>query len=81
MRDPNRWQEFPQRMWAPPRLVLNHEGTSEAARCNRRIKQISLREVARRMGISAAYLSDLELGRRKWSDRLCDLFRQAINGE
>lgn len=28
---------------------------------------ISLRELARRMDLSAAYVSDLELGRRAWS--------------
>lgn len=30
---------------------------------------VSLREVARQCGLSVSYLSDLELGRRKWSDK------------
>lgn len=33
-------------------------------------KKLSLRYVAKKMGISAAYLSDLELGRRLFSDKL-----------
>jgi len=37
----------------------------------------SLREVARSMKISAGYLSDLELGRRAWSEGLLDDFREA----
>lgn len=30
---------------------------------------VTLREMARRIGVSASYLSDLELGRRRWSPR------------
>ena len=37
----------------------------------------SLREVAKAMKISAGYLSDLELGRRAWSEGLLDDFREA----
>lgn len=36
------------------------------------------RETAKRMGISAAYLSDLELGRRHWGAKQLDAFRIAI---
>lgn len=28
---------------------------------------VSVRELGRRLGVSAAYVSDLELGRRNWS--------------
>lgn len=37
-------------------------------------KKVSLRGLAKRMKISAAYLSDLTRGNRKWSD---ELFQQA----
>lgn len=39
---------------------------------------LSGREVARRMGYSAAYVSDLELDRRGWSARLVEEYRDAI---
>jgi|TARA_Y100000310_G_scaffold334199_1_gene413364 transcriptional regulator with XRE-family HTH domain len=41
---------------------------------------LSLRQVAEQMGISAAYLSDLERGRRGWSKQLIDDFETAIGG-
>ena len=46
------------------------------ARKRRKQSGLSLREVARRMKFSVAYLSDLELGRRGWND---DLMKQYIN--
>lgn len=39
---------------------------------------LPLREVARRMGKSAAYISDLELGRRGWSGELIRAYQKAI---
>lgn len=35
-------------------------------------------EVAKKMGISAAYLSDLELGRRDWSADIINRFKKAL---
>ena len=32
--------------------------------------RVSLRGLARRLKVSAAYLSDLELGRRRWNHRM-----------
>lgn len=47
--------------------------TGEHARKERKRCGTSLREVARRLRVSAAYISDLELGRRNWDDkRLCE---------
>lgn len=44
-----------------------------------RIKSgLSLRRVARIMGISAPYLSDLELGNRAWNAGRVKQFKQAI---
>ena len=39
-------------------------------RARRLRRGLSLRETARRAGISAAHLSDIELGRRAWSTRV-----------
>ena len=50
----------------------------EEARRIRKKEGYSLREIAKAMGISAPYLSDLELGRRGWSDKLIETFSRAI---
>ena len=39
---------------------------------------VSLREVAVKMQVSAAYLSDLELGRRNWSEDTQKSFHNAL---
>jgi predicted transcriptional regulator len=39
---------------------------------------VSLREVARQMGISAAYLSDLERGNRNWTRALANRYERGI---
>lgn len=39
---------------------------------------LSLREVARRMGFTAPYLSDLELGRRNWSEEKVAEYLEAL---
>jgi len=41
-----------------------------AAMSHRKQANLSLREVARRMEISAGYLSDLELGKRAWGKKV-----------
>ena len=41
---------------------------------------LSLREVARRMDVSAAYVSDLEHGRRDWRPELIAKYKQACSG-
>lgn len=50
----------------------------EAARSFRISKNLSLREVARRMDISAPYLQDLETGKRGWSEGRIKQFKQAV---
>ena len=47
-------------------LVTDDLETGRRAREARQKAKLSLREVARRMGVSAPYVSDLELGRRGW---------------
>lgn len=48
------------------------------ARKRRKAANVSLREVARRMNRSVAYLSDLELGRRGWNENLMKSYLKAI---
>jgi transcriptional regulator with XRE-family HTH domain len=44
----------------------------------RRAAGLSVREVARRMDLSAAYVSDLELGRRSFSETLARRYLTAL---
>jgi len=47
---------------------------------NRRDEQgLSLREVSRRVGVSAAFMSDIELGRRYPSEEVLKKLAQVIN--
>jgi transcriptional regulator with XRE-family HTH domain len=48
-------------------LKIQHKETGAAARLARQARFISLRAMARRLKVSAAYVSDLELGKRNWS--------------
>lgn len=50
--------------------------------CRQKREQAGLtgREVAKRMGISAVYLSDLERGNRGWSWRRLQQFEAALEG-
>ena len=58
--------------------VVDNIKTGQRARGFRKKCEVSLREVARSMEISAAYLSDLELGRRAWRTSLEHKFIAAI---
>lgn len=44
----------------------------------RKRHKYTLRELASRMGISASYLCDLELGRRNWNTEIIDRFHGAL---
>jgi len=39
---------------------------------------LSLRDVAKRTGWSAAYVSDLELGRRRWGQKQAKRYTEAL---
>ena len=49
--------------------VLDNQATGKAMRAKREVVGISLRELARRIKWSATYVSDLELGRKVWTER------------
>ena len=57
---------------------IDHRATGKVARDERKKNKVSLRSVAKMMSVSAAYLSDLELGRRAWSNTLVIRFQEAI---
>ena len=59
-------------------LVIQHAETGREARLQREKRGVSLRALARKMGISASYLSDLELGRRHWDMRRIRLFEKSL---
>ncbi len=58
--------------------VPDNAATGQLARDARTAAGLSLREVARRMRLSAMFISDLERGRRCWTDRHIARFRSAI---
>lgn len=58
--------------------LISHKATGQAAREERKEHGLSGREMARRMGLSAPYLSDLELGKRNWSVKLVKLWNNAL---
>lgn len=50
----------------------------ERMRSLREGKGLTLREVSRRMGVSAAYVSDLERGRRAWNTSVTEKYFRAL---
>ncbi len=58
--------------------VPDNAATGKLARDARTAAGLSLREVARRMQLSAMFISDLERGRRCWTDRHIARYRSAI---
>lgn len=59
--------------------VIDNLLTGDKVRCHRMSKDFSLREIAILMGISASFLSDLELGHRGWTENLVDKFNDAMS--
>ena len=59
----------------------DHVATGENARKFRKEQGLSLKRVADRMGITSAYLSDLERGRRNWNEKIILEFCRAMSEE
>jgi transcriptional regulator with XRE-family HTH domain len=59
---------------------VDHIATGIAMKKERFIKNLSLREVARRMKVSAAFVCDLEKGRRNWKQKTLDAYEKALKG-
>lgn len=64
--------------YSTPEPVIDHAATGAAFRQFRVSQKVSLRQLADLVGISAAYLSDLELGRRQWTVEKEDAFRRVL---
>lgn len=60
---------------------VDNVATGRSARSARQRLGISLREVARRMDLSAPFIGDLELGRRNWTEQLAGLYTKALNSK
>lgn len=58
--------------------IIDQVKTGEEIRKRRCQAMLSLREVAKAMGWSAAYQSDLELGRKRWTEKKCLEVESAI---
>lgn len=58
---------------------VDHAATGKAARSMRQAAGLSVRQLAQRMFISASYLSDLELGRRRWHAAIAARFVTACD--
>lgn len=50
--------------------LIDHERTGLLVRRERRVRFLTLQEVADRTGLSVSYLSGLERGDRGWTDEL-----------
>lgn len=61
--------------------LINAVVVGKQMREKRRQYGVSLREVARRMGLSAPYVSDLELGRRNFKLAMQARYEAALKGE
>lgn len=55
---------------------IDNAKTGNSIRKLRQRKKVSLRDLAKRMDVSAPFLSDLERGHRAWSE---ERFEQAVN--
>lgn len=59
-------------------FVINHKATGKDFRACRVKANVSLRGFASAIGYSAAYVSDLELGKRAWTKHLLDCFNAKL---
>jgi transcriptional regulator with XRE-family HTH domain len=50
--------------------IPDHKKVGADLRLKRKRARVSLRAIARRLQFSPAYISDLELGRRNWTEQL-----------
>lgn len=58
--------------------VLNPMAQGNAMRQIRLKAGVAVREMARRLDVSAPYVSDLELGRRGWNSGLIERYKAAL---
>lgn len=58
--------------------LRDERALGETMKARRRAAKKVLRQVAESIGISIGYLSDLEHGRKKWSDKLLAQYNKAL---
>ena len=59
--------------------LIDSGPTGAKARALRITAGISLRDMAKRMNFTPAYVSDLECGKRNWSKSLVEKYERALN--
>ena len=59
-------------------VSIDHAATGTAFRAKRMASNLTLRALAREMDVSASYVSDLERGKRPWSDKLVFRYDSAL---
>lgn len=57
---------------------IDHQKTGKELRRLREKANISLRGLAKALGVSSAFLSDIELGHRNWTEEKVEKFLKAI---
>lgn len=57
---------------------IDHATTGYLFRQARKKAKLSLREMARRLKLSAPFVSDLELGRRNWTEEMAERFTDIL---
>lgn len=60
------------------RRVTDNAATGQLMREARQRAGLSVREMARRLGQSAPFVSDLELGRRGWNDKRIEQWAKVL---
>jgi len=60
-------------------LVIDHFRTGQKMKLLRMSKKLSLRKLAKKMKISAPYLSDLERGKRNWNKDRIKKYQNNLN--
>lgn len=58
--------------------VTDDVATGAAMRQKRESFRLTLRQMGQRMGVSAAFLSDLELGRKRWTEERASEYVKAL---
>lgn len=57
---------------------IDHSATATAVRAARVQRAVSQYSLSEALGISASYLSDLEKGKRNWSEKLVNAVEEAL---
>jgi len=67
--------------WSRRVTVIDHERTGKEVRKERIKCGVSLRRVAKQMGLSPSFVSDLERGRRNWTSKRFHQYADALKAQ